>query len=562
MIPVIWESFRRDDGIIARGYWDQGLLERIFDRSIWRPPHPAVFEHFDGFADFAGRGDGDGAIVVFPAQHHVDHIYIEMLNDHLSGLEWVILFLTGDEHHLFRWQSVEHPNMRLWVMTPHPDIHTDPEIRAVPDGFKGDTPEILDELFLDTPGRDLRWSFLGQVNSDRRRECVDALKVLDDEDSMLLETRGFTQGLDRREYLQSLMRSRFAPCPAGHAMPSSFRVYEALEAGCIPLPDVFSGHPRVPDSPQFWGDLLGTDFIANVATFTDWNDAESFMDAVDDDGWFGAAAVASAWWQGYKRHLVYRLETDVRAFHPFDWSNLSRVDDHVTVLIPTSPIPSHPSTEIIEETVESIRLQFPGAEIIIGCDGVRPEQEHRAPLYAEYLYHLTRLCEHRWHNVIPIIADGWMHQANLTRMMLGEVNTDAVLFVEHDTPIYGDIPWADLLRVLGPLDVVRLSHESEILPDHRHLMIGQVEEFRGVPLQATVQWSQRPHLASTAYYRQMIADHFPATSRTMIEDKMHGVAQDDPANHRIAIFHPEGDIKRSWHTDGRGEDPKFDMVFD
>jgi hypothetical protein len=40
------------------------------------------------------------------------------------------------------------------------------------------------------------------------------------------------------------------------------------------------------------------------------------------------------------------------------------VDDTVTVLMPTSPIPSHPSLDIISETVASVRDRLPGAEIV------------------------------------------------------------------------------------------------------------------------------------------------------------------------------------------------------
>jgi len=42
---------------------------------------------------------------------------------------------------------------------------------------------------------------------------------------------------------------------------------------------------------------------------------------------------------------------------------------------------------------------------------------------------------------------------------------------------------------------------------------------------------------------------------------MHGVVQDSPNEHFIWIYHPEGNIKRSWNLDSRGDDPKFEMVF-
>jgi hypothetical protein len=74
-----------------------------------------------------------------------------------------------------------------------------------------------------------------------------------------------------------------------------------------------------------------------------------------------------------------------------------------------------------------------------------------------------------------------------------------------------------------------------------------------------MQWSQRPHLASTAFYRQMIKNYFNPKSRTMIEDVIHGVVIESCRkdavmgwySRRLWIYTPEGNIKRSYHLDGR-----------
>ena len=57
----------------------------------------------------------------------------------------------------------------------------------------------------------------------------------------------------------------------------------------------------------------------------------------------------------------------------------------VTVLISSSPINSHPETRsIVDETIASVRWHFKDAPIILMCDGVRPEQEHRRADYEQY----------------------------------------------------------------------------------------------------------------------------------------------------------------------------------
>jgi hypothetical protein len=86
----------------------------------------------------------------------------------------------------------------------------------------------------------------------------------------------------------------------------------------------------------------------------------------------------------------------------------------------------------------------------------------------------------------------------------------------------------------------------------------------GVWLRRTLQWSQRPHLASTEYYRKIMARYFPPDNSTMIEDRMHSVAQTNPDENRIAVYcpsDPDGSIVRSYNLDGRQDDPKYDMNY-
>ena len=153
------------------------------------------------------------------------------------------------------------------------------------------------------------------------------------------------------------------------------------------------------------------------------------------------------------------------------------------------------------------------------------------------------------------------------------VRTPQILFVEHDTPLVGDIPFEQLFRAVasGDVNVVRLHHEAHILEPHRYLMLAdKPERVQGVPLMPTVQWSQRPHLASTEWYLWMLSTYFAPTSRTMIEDLIYGVLE---THHReeglegwkqfkLFIYAPEGDMKRSTHTDGREGDPKYSMKFE
>jgi hypothetical protein len=156
------------------------------------------------------------------------------------------------------------------------------------------------------------------------------------------------------------------------------------------------------------------------------------------------------------------------------------------------------------------------------------------------------------------------------RSMIDEIQTPLMLYVEQDTPLVTTrtIDWAEIGRFIqaGTSNVVRLHHEAVIPQEHHHLLHGR-EGTSLLPYIRTSQWSQRPHLASVAYYRRILASHFSPQARGFIEDRMYGILEQayvlDGLNgwlqHRVHIYAPdEANTKYSYTTDGRQGDPKWD----
>jgi hypothetical protein len=135
------------------------------------------------------------------------------------------------------------------------------------------------------------------------------------------------------------------------------------------------------------------------------------------------------------------------------------------------------------------------------------------------------------------------------------INTAAMLYVEGDAPITSDqeIDWQKCLDMLEyeKANTIRFHFEASIPHEHEHLMFGIEDGFM-----KTIQWSQRPHLTTVKYYRDIVLP--VSDEKTFIEDKFHGVVQDDGWDkHKLWIYHPEGSIKRSYHLDGREGTQKF-----
>lgn len=251
---------------------------------------------------------------------------------------------------------------------------------------------------------------------------------------------------------------------------------------------------------------------------------------------------------------------------------------NITVVVPVSPIKSHPNTAILDETLDSIRHHFPDAEILLTFDGIRAEHKHRRRDYEEFIRRALWRANHHYGAVCPFIFEEHRHQSGMMRAIIDEIRTPLLLYVEQDTPLVTDEPidWDDISAIIstwGMSNLVRLHHEGVIPDEHRHMMHGDESEYDSDydawagRFTRTSQWSQRPHIASIAYYRRILDSHFSANARCFIEDCMHGVVDNAYRRdgmlgwqqHRLHIYTPDGgNIKRSYTTDGRAGEPKYD----
>lgn len=268
---------------------------------------------------------------------------------------------------------------------------------------------------------------------------------------------------------------------------------------------------------------------------------------------------------------------------------MTDLSELITCLITTSPTASDPSPDAIGETAASFRRfdAHANTRLLVGADGVRPEQRDEMregwgePLSQRYAIKLDLASFEMAGHSRTVKAYGpgevlklrsWGHQANVLRMLLAEVTTPLVLVLEHDTPLTADveIDWQTAAECIlsRELDSIRFLHESHILPDYQHLMLdSESQYFATMPYIRTAQWSQRPHLAFTNWYRWIIDTYFAPSSRTMVEDVMHGVVtaawqRESYGRFRLGIYSdPEPTMQRSYHLDGRAGGEKYEMCF-
>lgn len=519
--------------------WDQTLLDDLLAGRLY--PHGLEFDRLNDYP-----ANADGIVLVVPGRYFADRT--AEISQAIAQYRWVLAFRCGDEEDLLDITAVHHPSIAWWVQTSRAAT-----ARSLPLGYTPHTSGLPEAPIA----KSLDVFLAGQRTHDRRREAFDAVTKSAGR-QLVKATDGFTKGLRPADYLYWMADAKVAPCPAGPASPETFRLYEALQAHAVPIADdITPGY----DSHGYWEKIFpGCPF----PILRSYSDLPGYIDDALEV-WPRNANRIAAWWMAEKRSMAQQLRRDLASLG----ADTPDSRPQITALVTISPIASHPDTAILEETVASVRDRLPDSEIVLAFDGVRLEQEERRAEYEEHIRRALWLADHQWGNVLPRINDDHVHQAVAAKRALEHVRTPLLLFAEHDTPLCGDIPWQDIAGTIlaGDANVVRLSHEASILECHRHLALdADPQSVRGVPLTRTLQWSQRPHFASVAWYRELLDRWFPNDELNYIEDVVYSrlIAAHERDGEmgwlgwRTWIYTPDGDIKRSYHTDGRAGESKFD----
>lgn len=275
MIPVIWHEG-------SRGNWDSGLLCDIFDS------HPSLFPQYNEKTNPVF----DRAIVVVVGKPE-----IKPLREYLEKTSGIVI-LTSEEDAFFRWQDAIPEHFDIWTQYYSPTTKSEIKTRLLlgaPNRIKNYTINShLPKKYL--------WSFIGQSQNPFRQACIEVAKTLPDgylHVTDLFGGEGAT-GVDYQTYLDVLCQSKFVLCPAGSLCVDSFRVYESILAGAIPIVDKRS--PRDDKDFDYWNEVY---YYHTLLKVDSWHqitpDALELMDSAKDKN------VMNNWWGGYVRQLTTKL---------------------------------------------------------------------------------------------------------------------------------------------------------------------------------------------------------------------------------------------------------------
>lgn len=545
MIDVVWPQPKP---------LDHFMLMDLFDHVDFNPVGSFEYNIVESFKE--AKNDGVVAIM------NGTNTNAKKLNKKLSQYNWVVLIVVSDENNLFEIDDLDHPNMKVWIQTPRANKEYD-NVRyfGVGYGFSSKYRNKFEKEYLHKP-TDI---FISGQNTHPRRNVIFS-RLLDykqrhPEDPIEINmTEGFTQGMKPVDYYRNMAMTKIAPCPSGIVSPDSFRLYEALEFGAIPIADDISPAEGY-DSRGYWKRIFPD---APFPILSNSNVREAID--VARTNYQQRANTVFAWWIGQKRRYSYDLVDDIRALsnNPV---KVNTIKEKVTIIIPVSPWKSNPDTKILETTIKSVRNHFPECEIIITFDGVRKEQEDKFEPYQKFIKRMLWKINVENSNILPLVFESHAHQSGMMREALKHVRTESVLYVEGDSPLHDRyIDWQNITSLIskGEANIIRLYNKDEIPEPHEYLMhhdkdlrVGE-DEYIG-----TSQWSQQPHIARADTYRYIMNEYFTDKSRCFIEDRFYYIIVGEISDGKwgkwkMFIYLPKDRQPRSYHLDGRDGEEKYD----
>ena len=122
--------------------------------------------------------------------------------------------------------------LRFYLRAGLPD-----KVTTIPLGYHWTLHEGSQNMLVKTPRlpfRNLVWSFFGTEWNDRKKQLQPLFDISGNYESQFFKSWNDSSALKKEDYITTLLDTVFVPCPDG-MNPETFRFYEALECGCIPL---------------------------------------------------------------------------------------------------------------------------------------------------------------------------------------------------------------------------------------------------------------------------------------------------------------------------------------
>ncbi len=227
-------------------------------------------------------------------------------------------------------------------------------ILTIPEGYPNGTSNS--GALLPADQRRYAWSFVGEIKASRV-EMAAAFAGF--EPQLITHTESISKPdrkvLSKPEFDAILGQTVFSPCPMGNAILETWRLYESLELGCIPLTE-----SRL--SLDYFNELFGPNPIPK---FSSWTRARHYAEEtfMDKSKLLALQGEIATWWSGHKDKV--RSQVKMLLNSPSYTAELGRFGDLTRNRIPLLYEPNRLIELLRHQNRHSLRrrLSRPGAPI-------------------------------------------------------------------------------------------------------------------------------------------------------------------------------------------------------
>jgi len=223
---------------------------------------------------------GDTLIIVDSGIHFKEHFY----KIFKKATKNFFLFHINDEHLDKRSASIYNYCDYVWRTCCSPKYFSSNKVKCIPPGYKSGFKRKFDL----NKKRQYKWCFFGTQHKSSRYDMNFQLeKIKPNFVNRIDKFADKKKSANVEEMEKVYFNTNFAPCPAGFFHPESYRIYEALQCGAIPIVEsVYNYFDNIyPNNP--------------LIKINKWKEAKEIIDNWSDDQILNKRKECINWWNQY-----------------------------------------------------------------------------------------------------------------------------------------------------------------------------------------------------------------------------------------------------------------------
>lgn len=197
----------------------------------------------------------------------------------------IFLIHLGDEAGIHDFSSIYDKFNFVWRTFCTNKYFDNKKISCFPLGYKSGT-----HFKNNINERKYKWAFIGTPHKSSRHDLLYQLSNI--EPFFSHKTIKFNNKIINVDHMSEVLTStEFIPCPYGFVHPETYRLYEALECGCIPI---------VENAYKYYDRLLPNNPFLKIDK---WVEAKSLIQKMKREEIKHKQIECKMWWKKYKSYL-------------------------------------------------------------------------------------------------------------------------------------------------------------------------------------------------------------------------------------------------------------------